>query len=233
MKQLLKQELGRWGVPAVAMLVIFVLYTAVASIVLVVSGGPATMASAIDESFEGGEAEETVTDDGEEEVDVVPTDPPQDAVTDPRLTATCAELFSPSVESAANAAGLVLNPTWSAGTPPGGLSLQDPELASVLATVPALDCRWVGPNGDSGVGIRSVLAVVDADQAAWLNARFAGLGYRPQNELGGTRYFFEANSGGTPYGESHIVREGIWFATHWVSYGPKGYTADMVTNYFG
>ncbi len=149
------------------------------------------------------------------------------------LGVTCTDLFSQGVVSAANSAGLVLNPAWADGTDPGGLSLQDPELAAVLASTPSLDCRWLSPNGGSGVGIRSVIAVVDADQAAWLNGRFAALGYRPQNELGGTRYFFEANAGGTPYGESHIVREGIWFATHWLSYGPKGYTADMVTNYFG
>jgi hypothetical protein len=231
-RQLVNRELGRWMVPALAMLVVFVLYTSVAAIVIVASGGPTAMATAIDGTYEDDDFDGTVTDDGDEPVEVAPTEPPDDAVIDPRLTATCAELFSPSVVSAANAAGLVLNPTWAEGAQPGGLSLQDPELASVLATLPAIDCRWVGPNGDSGIGIRSVVALVDANQTAWLAGRFGALGYRPQSELGSTRYFFEANAGGTPYGESHFVREGVWFSTHWVSYGPKGYTADMVNNYF-
>lgn len=228
MKQLWDRDLLRWGLPGAVALIVFVLYTSVASIVLVSAGGPTAMASAV----EGDDSNDYSADDFEEDVNIAPTDPLETALTDPRLPDSCDALFSSSVVTAANAAGLLLNPAWADGADPGGLALQDPELASVLASVPALDCRWLGPDGGSGVGIRSVIAAVDADEAAWLNARFAGLGYRPQNELGGTRYFFEANAGGTPYGESHIVREGIWFATHWVSYGPKGYTADMVANYF-
>jgi hypothetical protein len=231
----MNRELVRWGLPAAALLVVFVLYTSIASIVLVASGAPAAMSAAADGDLasgtdgvpeDGGDADDP---DAEPEPDPVATP----VATDPRLPASCDELFSPGVVSAANAAGLVLNPEWSVGTDPAGLSLQDPTLAAMLADQPSIDCRWLSPNGGSGVGIRSVIAVVTAEEAAALNGQFAALGYRPQNELGGTRYFFEANAGGTPYGESHIVRDGIWFATHWLSYGPRGYTADMVTNYFG
>lgn len=234
----MNRELVRWGVPAAVLLIVFVLYTSIASIVLVTSGGPAAMAAASEredpDSAETAEGNDSETVDGATDATTDADEPvAAPVVSDPRLPASCDELFSSSVVSAANSAGLVLNPTWADGTDPGGLAFQDPSIASIIAAHPSIDCRWLSPNGGSGVGIRSVIAVVTADEAASLNAHFAALGYRPQSELGGTRYFFEASAGGTPYGESHIIRDGIWFATHWLGYGPKGYTADMVTNYFG
>jgi hypothetical protein len=233
MPRIMGRETGRWGLPALALFVVFLLYTGVASIALVVSGAPEVMASAIRGNPDGDQGPgDGVPPDAGEEIEVVPTDEPEAIPDDPRLTSTCADLFSPKVVSAANSAGLVLNPEWAEGTDPGGLVLKDRKLAAVLADAPALDCRWLSPNGGSGVGIRSVIAGVDPDQAAWLNRRFARLGYISQKELGGTRYFFEARADGTRYGESHIVRDGVWFATHWLGYGPRGYTADMVKNYF-
>lgn len=236
MGHLMNRELVRWGVPAAILLIVFVLYASVASIVLVASGGPEAMAiaAADDPSDEVGDDVDEESGDG----DV--TDPGADAdepvvapATDPLLPSSCESLFSSNVVSAANSAGLVLNPSWADGTDPGGLTLVDPVLASTLASAPSLDCRWLSPNGGSGVGIRSVIAVVTYDQALELDTRLSALGYTAVDELGGTRYYFESSSGGEPYGESHLVRDGLWFATHWLGYGPKGYTADMVVNHFG
>ena len=237
----MNRELLRWGLPAVAMLVVFVLYTSIAAIVLVASDGPATMVAAADGEFaEGGgfdsddDGTSTGSDSETDEPDAATgteTDPEPEAPAVSPPNAACEELFSASVVSAANANGLVLNPSWADGSAPGGLGLQDAELADMLANVPSIDCRWLNPNGGSGAGIRTTVSTVTNDQAAWINGRLAALGYTGQSELGGTRYFFE-NKAGTPFGESHIVVNGVWFATHWLSYGPKGYTADVVTNYF-
>lgn len=145
---------------------------------------------------------------------------------------TCEQLFSSSVVADANAFGLVLNPPWADGTDPGGLALQDPELAQLVATSSGLDCRWLTPGGGSGYGIRTTVIPLDSSTAAWVSGRLAGLGYASQSEAQGTRYFFEASADGSAYGESHMVVGGVWFATHWVEYGPRGYTVDVVTNYF-
>ena len=246
MGTLMNREIVRWGVPAAVLLIVFVLYAGVASIVLVASGGPEQMAvAAADDPFDdvdesdadgGGSGTENDTDTSEPGTDTeTPDEEPAAAPgSDPLLPSSCESLFSSTVVSAANSAGLVLNPSWADGTSPGGLTLSDPTLASALANAsPSLDCRWLSPNGGSGVGIRSVIAVVTRDQALDLDTRFAALGYTAVDELGGTRYYFESTSGGERYGESHLVRGGLWFATHWLGYGPKGYTADMVVNHFG
>src|SRR5690606_29461516 len=123
-----ESEGGRWALPAVAMLIVFLLYTSVAVITVVASGGPALVAAAADGTRGLDETEESDGLDQEREETAAPTTEPTPAVTpsappapDPRLPASCEALFSSSVVDAANNAGLVLNPPWSVGTAPGGL----------------------------------------------------------------------------------------------------------------
>jgi hypothetical protein len=150
------------------------------------------------------------------------------------LPASCASLFSASMRANVEGAGLALNPSWAAGTNSAG-SITDSNLRSQLADLTQLSCRWLNPEGGGEVGIDTTVAAVTASQASAINSRLASLGYTSISELGGVRYVWEVgySAESYPMGESHLVRDGLYFATHWLNFGPSGYTADMVHNVFG
>lgn len=151
------------------------------------------------------------------------------------LPSSCDSAFSASMKNTVHGAGLTLNPSWSDGQPSYGLSLTDSTLRDQLASLPQLKCKWLSPEGGGEVGIETTIAVVDGSEAAAINSRLASLGYTGISELGGVRYVWQspATSDSDAYGESHIVVGGLWFATHWLSYGPSGYTADVVNTVLG
>lgn len=150
------------------------------------------------------------------------------------LPASCGSLFSASMRANVEGAGLALNPSWATGTSAAG-SITDGNLRSQLSGLPQLSCRWLNPEGGGEVGVDTTVASVTSSQASAINARLASLGYTSISELGGVRYVWEQgfSEEGYAQGESHLVRDGLYFATHWLNYGPSGYTADMVHNVFG
>ena len=155
------------------------------------------------------------------------------AVVDP-LPASCDSLFSASMRANVEGAGLALNPSWASGTNSAD-SITDGNLRSQLSGLPQLSCRWLNPEGGGEVGVDTTVAAVTSSQASAINSRLASLGYTSISELGGVRYVWEVgySAESYPMGESHLVRDGLYFATHWLNYGPSGYTADMVHNVFG
>lgn len=157
-----------------------------------------------------------------------------DAASGTPLPGSCDSLFSASMRANVEGAGLALNPAWASGTSAAD-SITDGTLRSQLSGLPQLSCRWLTPLGGGEVGVDTTVASVTSSQASAINARLASLGYTSISELGGVRYVWEVGESAESYpmGESHIVRDGLYFGTHWLNYGPSGYTADMVHNVFG
>jgi hypothetical protein len=149
------------------------------------------------------------------------------------LPASCDELFSDSMRGTIEGAGLALNPPWYVESGDVRLPSEDPELAELLGSVSRLDCAWVQPEGAGGVGMFTSVSQVTEEQAAAANARMVELGYSAIEELGGVRYVTETTGDGNTIGESHLIRDGLWFGTLWLNYAPTGYTADMVTQVLG
>lgn len=203
-----------------------------------VGGGGETETDGLADGDDGDDTDAEATDaatpgadDGDEDGDA---DSGGEASTSTPLPTSCGSLFSASMRANIEGEGLVLNPSW-ADAPGSGLSLADANLGSQLSALPQLKCRWLTPGGGGEVGVDTTIASVTTAQADAVESRLASLGYSAISELGGTRYVWAvgATSEGYPQGESHIVRGGLWFATHWLNYGPSGYTADMIHNVFG
>jgi hypothetical protein len=169
------------------------------------------------------------------------TDEPQPAETpsapaDPAATplpASCDALFSDTMRGTIETAGLALNPDWYAESGDVRLPSEDDQLQETLGSVERLDCAWVQPEGAGEVGIFTSVSQVTPDQAAAANARMVELGYGAIEELGGVRYVTETTGEGNTLGESHFIKDGLWFGTLWINHGPAGYTADMVTQVLG
>lgn len=162
-------------------------------------------------------------------------DPVEPTAQSDALPASCSDIFSEGMKQTVRGAGLTLNPSWSVEQPSHGLSITESSLRDQLAALPQLKCRWLGPEGGGEVGIETTIAVVTDSQGSTVNSRLASLGYTPLSELGGVRYVWERGptADSDAYGESHIVVGGLWFATHWLAYGPNGYTADVVHTVLG
>lgn len=148
------------------------------------------------------------------------------------LPASCDELYSDTMRTTIEGAELVLNPEWHQSSGEIRLPSEDPQLQEILGSVERLDCAWL-QESPGEVGIYTSVSQVTADQAAAANARMIELGYRAIEELGGVRYITELSGDGNTLGESHFLRDGLWFGTLWINYGPAGYTADMVTQVLG
>jgi hypothetical protein len=213
-----------WVIAGAVWIVVAVLWIAIASISAAAAGARFGADSGDSDVSAGYIDDGSANEESAEETE--PTYDPVEAA----LAPTCDQLFSPSVVSAANAAGLVLNPSWIATTP-AGLDFADADIARLAGNTRSITCLWVPPDGPGASGIRVQIGVVNPDDAAWLDNKFRAEGYRGLSELGGTRYVWQSTGGSGQYGESHLVLDGIWFATHWSVYGPTGFSADIVTNY--
>jgi hypothetical protein len=159
------------------------------------------------------------------DADLSPVSTPTPSAAPSRVPDTCEQLFSAGMRGTIEAAGFRSSTSAHATTPAG---TDDAVLADLLRSKPALVCTWHRSDSDPA-GIETSVLEVDETTAAAAIARFQALGFSPIAELGSTRYFIERSSAG----ESHIIRDGVWFATRWVEYGPNGYTADMVGQVFG
>lgn len=146
------------------------------------------------------------------------------------LPASCDEVFSDAYAAGLVRDGAVLNPDPSVAAPLHAVAgTADAALRAALNPLPRLECRWLSASGAADWGVETSIAVLSGDEARTVTRLLADSGFRPLNELGGTRYVVERTaSAGHKYGESHIVLDNYWFATFWSSFGPSGYTADIV-----
>ena len=161
-----------------------------------------------------------------------PNDTPTQAPQTPtsRIPASCTDLYSAAMINSIQASGFRLGTTARLNNPAG---TDDGPLSEMIRNSPRLECTWHRSNADTA-GIETSVVEVDQASVSAIGTRLQALGYAPLNELGGVRYVIEnVRSDGTHYGESHMLRDGIWFATRWVQYGPDGYSADMVAQVFG
>jgi hypothetical protein len=160
-----------------------------------------------------------------------PSDPPAVPAGTP-LPASCDVVYSGSMRDTIEGAGLVLNPEWHSSSGETRLPSDNPELQQLLGSLERLDCAWL-EESPGEVAIYTSISQVTDEQAAAAETRLTELGYGTIEELGGVRYVTETSGDGNTLGESHFLRDGLWFGTLWINHGPTGYTADMVTQVLG
>jgi len=159
---------------------------------------------------------------------ITSTPTPSPAPGDPRVPPNCEAVFSRAMVGALTKEGLELE---TLKVPSGGTN--DAELLELLDGSILLECDWHEADGGVETGIRSSIAVVAPEQQRAAIERLLELRMTRLEELDGTRYFVEGeDADGTPMGESHFFRDGLWFATHWFGHGPYGYTADLARSVF-
>lgn len=137
----------------------------------------------------------------------------------------CDALYSRSMRAQLEGAGLTLNPARVQGI--DFVGTRDAALASYI-TQP-LECVWMNAQGDTPTWVITTISQIRPGEQSSLEQRLAAYTTVDLLELGGHRYVTDAVTSG----ESHLVRDGLWFATTWNTFGPDGYTADIVLNYFG
>ena len=150
------------------------------------------------------------------------------------LPRSCDDLYSPQMRETLASQSVQLNPAQTGGGVTG-VAYSDPVIDETLRSIPSLRCFWGDPGSQTAFVMETRIAAVTEVQAADVQSRLAAIGYTPVQELGGTRYYFDdgVDYYGLPFGESHIVVGGYWFATAWSVVGIRGYTADMVTTLLG
>ncbi len=165
---------------------------------------------------------------------IQPTPTPTPAPGPMALPERCDDLFSDAmVETLTGQYQVSLNPEWSRQPDAVPLPTSDPALDALIGEQPRLNCNWM-PGGGGHTGIITAIASVDDAEAAAVEERLANL-YSPVQETFGTRYIWEdwETAAGGSVGESHLVREGLWFATRWLNIPVGGYTAEMVERVVG
>jgi hypothetical protein len=164
-----------------------------------------------------------------------PTPSPTDAAAgDPRHPSSCAEIYSTDWASKLGPV-LVLNPAWTEDPGSGAVKYgtNDGGLETVLQGATSVTCIWAKASGGGDVGLTTNVAEITAAQQASVTAQMNGLGYSCFEEMKGLRCVTESNTDAGSWGESHFLREGLWFATRWVNTSPDGYTHDIVGTVFG
>lgn len=144
------------------------------------------------------------------------------------LPEDCDDLYSPAMASQLKEAGLELTPNLIGPPRPVGGST-DETLRRLVAHNQQIECNWFG---EAGV-VLTVVAAPTASKIESALARLDQLGFTKTEEHGGVRFVVEHRAAdGTAAGESHFLRDGLWFATRWRGFGPSGYTADMTRTVF-
>ena len=143
----------------------------------------------------------------------------------------CSGLYGTAMLAEFERESMHINAVWTgAREAPAGTT--DPELQSMLAGRPSLDCFWLDETGGTEAAVLTVASEIHAEESAAVAARLAALGFAHQNDRGGVRYFTESRVDGETVGESHFLRDGVWLATNWYGFGPWGYTGHMAENVF-
>ena len=110
----------------------------------------------------------------------------------------------------------------------------DSRLGRTLAGVTETECYWLGADDPRASGVLTAAGEGRSRQLQLARDRLERLGHTRLREDGGIRYFQETvDADGVPTGESHFFRDGVWFATQWYGYGPRGYSADMAATVLG
>lgn len=150
------------------------------------------------------------------------------------LPRSCEDIYSPQMRATLASNAVQLNPVQTGGGVTG-IAYSDPVIDETIRSIPSLRCFWGDPGSQTAFVMETRIAAVTAEQAIEVQNRLAAIGYTPIQELGGTRYYFDdgVDYYGAPFGESHIVVGGYWFATAWSLVGIRGYTADMVQSVLG
>lgn len=150
------------------------------------------------------------------------------------LPRSCDDVYSAQMRATLASHAVQLNPTRTANGVTG-VAFSDPVIDDTIRSIPTLRCFWGDPGTQTGFVMETRIAAVTEEQAHGVQSRLASIGYTPIQELGGTRYYFDdgVDYYGRPFGESHIVVGGYWFATAWSEVGISGYTADMVRSVLG
>lgn len=161
----------------------------------------------------------------------VPGPVPTAAAAPSLLPDNCSDLYGQEMLDTLAEAGLVFNGVWT-GSRQAAAGTIDAELRAMLGEGETRDCYWLGADGGEGDAVLTTIAEVDAAESQAAAARLGTLGYTRLEERGGTRYFVERHDGREYSGESHVLRDGLWFATHWYGTGPFGYTAHIVERAF-
>ncbi|TBN56075.1 hypothetical protein EYE40_00940 [Glaciihabitans arcticus] len=109
----------------------------------------------------------------------------------------------------------------------------DQTLRELMLQRPLIECVWLDSAGGKQSGVLTVVAEATPQLAAAVEQRASQLGLTRLSENGGQRWVTEGtDADGTKTGESHFLRDGLWFATRWYGQGPYGYTSDMVKRVF-
>ncbi|SEB40951.1 hypothetical protein SAMN04489806_0475 [Paramicrobacterium humi] len=150
----------------------------------------------------------------------LPKNQPPAELTGPNPT-SCEKIYSPEMLQKLQATGMPLNDP----SVQGSVGTKDDELRAVIESHKPLNCSW-GYAGD--FGLTTSIVRLDADTVKSVIDRMGTLGYRCEDESGGTRCLVAFTQAGNRYGESHFIRDGVWLATSWVNYAPANYTPDIV-----
>lgn len=158
----------------------------------------------------------------------VPTDKPQAA--EITLPADCTAIYSPAMLAQLNAENPPLND-------PGVTLLSTEVIAGleIMDTAPTIRCSWGQP---SEFGLATNVTIVTEAQSADLLAALQNQGMSCADEGAATvcRIETEHMMDGEPYatvGETHYLRGNGWIATHWINFGPEGYTNDIAQTLWG
>jgi len=110
----------------------------------------------------------------------------------------------------------------------------DTQLAKMLAGVAEIECYWLHESGPELGGVLTTVGEGRERQLQLARKRLGQLDLTRVEEHGGIRYYEEsADASGMPVGESHFFKGGVWFATSWYGYGPRGYSVDMAESVLG
>ena len=159
-----------------------------------------------------------------------PSDPPV-VVVDTVLPLECEALFKQRMRAALSRQGLTLATSLS-GAEKARPGSADRQLRALMRNHDSLDCYWLDEDGGERAAVLTRALEPGHRVTTKAKARLIALDFTEQRDEHGVRYFIESSSGAEPSGESHYLREGVWFATHWYGVGPRGYTNHMVDNVF-
>jgi len=169
-----------------------------------------------------------------------PTSAPPAAPVESVVPDDCARFFSARLEKRLRAHDLRLFDQdsladASLGIPRGrSVGTGDARLARMLAGIAETECYWLDADDPGTAGVLTAVGEGRARQLQLARERLDKRGLTRLEEDGGIRYFQETvGADGVPTGESHFFRGGVWFATEWYGYGPRGYSADMARSLLG
>lgn len=169
-----------------------------------------------------------------------PSGAPPRAPVDSLVPDDCGEFFSARMEKRMKSHDLRLFDPDSLAeaslTLPRGRSVGtgDTRLGRMLAGIATTECYWLDSENPRTAGVLTAVGEGRDRQLQLARARLDKLGLTRLEEDGGIRYFEETvGADGVPTGESHFFRGGVWFATEWYGYGPRGYSADMADSLLG